>query len=98
MLRAKYKYKDKGEKLFHESSMRDTWKGLKMLTGQDQTNKESPLLTEEGSADRLKSFYARFDNIDFSHERRALRNKLTETLCEYPTIETEENDIIEVVR
>ena len=48
---AKRKYKDKVERLFHESNMRDTWKGLKMLTGQDQTKKESPLLTEEGSTD-----------------------------------------------
>ena len=45
--------------------MRDAWKGLKILTGHDQTKEESPLLTEEGSGDRLNSFYARFDNIDF---------------------------------
>ena len=31
--------------------MRDAWKGLKLLTGQDQTRKESALLTEEGSAE-----------------------------------------------
>ena len=53
---AKRKYNDNVEKLFHESNMRDAWKGLKMLTGQDQTKKESPLLAEEGSTDRLNSF------------------------------------------
>ena len=76
---AKRKYKDKVERLLHESNMRDAWKGLKLLTGQDQTKKESLLLTEEGSTDRLNSFYARFDNTDFSHEHNAFRNKLSET-------------------
>ena len=67
-----------------------------MLTGQDQTKKESPVLNEEGPADRLNSFYDRFDNTDFSHEHNALRNKLTETLCDYLPIEIEEHDIIEI--
>ena len=69
-----------------------------MLTGQDQTKKESPLLTEEGSTDRLNSFYARFDNTDFSHEHNALRNKLSETLCDHPAIKIEENDIVDLVK
>ena len=75
--------------------MRYAWKGLKMLTGQDQTKKESPLLTEEGSADRLNNFYARFDNSDFSLEHNALRNKLAEATYDIPPIEIEEKDIID---
>ena len=94
--RAKHNYKGKVEKLFHESKMRDAWRGLKMLTGQDQAKKESSLLTEEGSADRLNSFYARFDNKDFSHEHNTLRDKLAKTLLDCPPIEINENDIIRV--
>ena len=33
---------------------------------------------------------------DFSHEHNALRNKLSETLCDYPPIEIQDNDIIKV--
>ena len=93
--RAKRQYKGKVGKLFHESNMRDAWKGLTMLTSQDQTKKEIPLVSEEGSTNRLNSFYAHFDKTDFSHEHNALKNKLSEIPCNYPSITIEENDIIE---
>ena len=76
---------------------RDAWKGLKMLTNQDQTKKESSLLTEEGSADRLNCFCARFDNKNFSLEHNALSDKLAKTLLDCPLIEIKENDTIRVL-
>ena len=54
---AKQAYKTKVESLIHGNNMRDAWKGLKMHTGQEQTKKESPLLTEEVSASNSSSSY-----------------------------------------
>ena len=93
---AKRKYKDKVERLFHESNMRDAWKGLKMLTGQDQTKKKSPLLTEEGSTDRLIAFtLASITQISHMNTM-PLGINYQKPCCDYPPIEIEENDIIEV--
>ena len=55
---AKLAYKTKVESLFHLNNMRDAWKGLKMLTGQDQTKQESsssvaPSLPVQESVQRL---------------------------------------------
>ena len=86
--------KAKLNSFFHGNNMRDAWKGLKMLTGQDQTKKESSLLTEEESVDLLNNFYPRFDNSDFSHEHEALRNMLAKVTYEIQSIEIEEKDIM----
>lgn len=65
-----------------------------MLTGQDKVKKESPLLQDDGSADRLNNFYARFDDKDFSDKHQLLRNSLEATIKDIPQIEIEEADIV----
>ena len=93
---AKKQYKEKVEEHFKGNSMRDAWKGIRVLTGQDKAKKESPLLQEEGSADRLNSFYARFDDKDFTAEHTKLRESLETAIKDAPKIEIEDSDIIKV--
>ena len=93
---AKNEYKKKIEKHFHGNNMRDAWKGIRILTGQDKAKKESPLLQGEGSADRLNSFYARFDDKYFTSEHQNLRESLEIKTKNLPRIEIEEAEIVKV--
>ena len=78
---AKLRYKQKVEGLFKENNTKAAWKGLKELTGQSKcNNKEIDIIRELGSADRLNSFYGRFDTRDFSKEREQLKSTLEATV------------------
>ena len=68
---------------------------VNIITGRDKAKKDSELLRKPGSADRLNSFYARFDDKDFSDEYSALRNDLQGRMKEPITVDTSE--VIKVV-
>ena len=94
---AKKEYKEKVEQHFKSNNMRDAWKGIRTLTGQDNSKKESPLLQSEGAADRLNSFYARFDNKDFSNEHQTLRESLEAKIKSLPRLVIEEDEIVKAI-
>jgi hypothetical protein len=73
---AKRHHKEKIEDLFKSNNTQDAWRGLKVLLGTDKKRKDPAILCDPGSADRLNKFYARFDNIDFSHEHHNIREQL----------------------
>jgi hypothetical protein len=85
---AKAKYRTKVEGLFKSNDVREAWRGLRVLTGMDQQQKDPALLQEPGSADRLNRFYARFDCRDFNNELEECRIRLIEAppsdICEVP--------------
>ena len=76
--------------------MKDTWKGLKVLTGQEKSKKECTLL-KEGSANSLNSFYARFDNNYFSREHSRKKNELLNRAKDQEAINLQEEDGISVL-
>ena len=84
--KAKLEYKDKIESLLKQNKSKEAWKGLNIITGRDKAKKDSELLRKPGSADRLNSFYARFDDKDFSDEHSALRNDLQGRMKDLPPI------------
>ena len=75
---AKTKYKNKVEGLFRSHDVREAWRGLRVLTGMEQRQKDPAILQEPGSADRLNRFYARFDCKDFNSELGECRSRLIE--------------------
>ncbi len=66
--------------MFNTNNMKDAWKGLNVLTGREKSKKECSLLNEEGAANRLNSFYARFDTVDFSKEHMERKQKLIDLI------------------
>ena len=73
---AKQHYKIKVENLFKQNNTRDAWKGLRILTGQEERRQDNMLTNTPGSADRLNHFYARFDCHDFSQDHQLVRDNL----------------------
>ena len=64
-------YKEKVQKEFQKGNMRDVFKGIKILTGQDKApQKKSDKTQEERSAfaENLNDFYCRFERPDLSGE------------------------------
>jgi hypothetical protein len=65
--KAKAEYKEKVEKQFEGGNIRDAWRGLKTLTGQNkpQCAAISTSLDERVAyADKLNEFYCRFERDD----------------------------------
>ena len=61
---------------------------------QDKSKKESILTSAPGSADRLNSFYARFDNKDFSEEHLKRKSELLKCIANEDPIEISEDEVI----
>ena len=63
-------YRKKIEKKFEEGNMRDAYKGLKLLTGQDKPKQTINLDDEEKIeyANKLNEFYCRFERSDLKNE------------------------------
>lgn len=95
ILCAKLDYKDKVEAMFKGNKMKEAWKGLKVLTGQEKSSKECALLNE-GAADRLNSFYARFDNHDFSNEHSNITHRLLNLAKDQEPIVILDEEVISV--
>jgi hypothetical protein len=73
--KAKAEYKEKVEKQFEGGNMRDAWKGLKTLTGQNkpQCTAISTSLDERVAyADKLNEFYCRFERDDLESDLSAV--------------------------
>ena len=93
---AKINYKQKIEELFKTNNMHDAWKGLKTLTGMEKKHKEPAILGVKGSADRLNSFYARFNDKDFKQEHHSIKTELAQ-ISASQTIELPENCVRKVL-
>ena len=64
-------YKDKVQKEFERGQMRDVWKGIKVLTGQETYQSKTclgPLEEREEFAEKLNTFYCRFERPDLHDE------------------------------
>ena len=94
--KAKVQYKDKVEKMFSNNNMKDAWRGLRNLTGQSETKKSYSITSTPGSADRLNSFYSRFDTTDFSENHDKIRNKLNLKIVNENEIVISEPEIVKV--
>ena len=67
------------------------WQGFKILTGQSETKKSNNLITTPGSADRLNSFFSRFDDKDFSTIHKSQKENLEKKILnETPITNSEE--------
>ena len=92
--KAREAYKTKIEELFKAKDSRDTWRGMKTLTGLDKKKKEPAMLLEKGISDRLNQFYARFDKHNFATQRQEQIQRLRIIpLEEVPLCFTEEDTI-----
>ena len=67
-------YRKKVEKKFEEGNMKDAYKGLKLLTGQNKPKQNSNLNDEEKleHANNLNNFYCRFERSDLNDELEAV--------------------------
>ena len=74
--RAKMEHKEKVESLFTSGNSKDAWRGLKVLLGTDRKQKDPAILCSPGAADRINTFYARFDTQDFSSEIADIKTSL----------------------
>ena len=92
--RAKIEYKSRIEEMFRSNQMKDTWKGLKTITGQGKQSNNNALITAPGSADRLNLFFARFDCIDFSEVIEAKRSELRQRAAEDDPPTISERDVL----
>ena len=76
--KAKMEYKEKVEQQFAGGDMRQAWKGLKTLTGQDKPQPHTfsmPLSEREEHANKLNEFYCRFERDD-------VEEKLSEVMAD----------------
>ena len=96
--KAKASYKDKVEQKFKNKSMKDMWQGLKILTGQSETKKSNNLISTPGSADRLNSFFSRFDDKDFSTIHKSQKEDLEKKILNETPITISEEEVYNVLR
>ena len=74
---SKVEYKNKLEIQFSNRDSRNAWKGLKTLTGFNMKKSCLPDVPDNKKfADELNEFYARFDQLDFTEERKVLIEEL----------------------
>ena len=75
---AKRAYKEKIEQRFKQGNMRDAWRGLKTLAGQQPISQHADHTYEERRdfAENLNDFYCRFDKHDFSSNLNAVQSEL----------------------
>lgn len=95
--KAKIEYKDKVEQNFKTNKMKDAWTGLKTLTGQNETKKACSLTSTPGSADRLNTFYSRFDTKDFSRKHMSQRLELENKIHDETPIVITEDEVYKVI-
>ena len=79
--------------------MKDAWKGLKVLKGQEKSKKEYVLLNEVSPnwLKSLNSFYVRFGNKDFSHEHSRKKNELLKLTKDQEPINIQAEEVISVL-
>lgn len=72
IFKCKLDYKNKMEDLFRSNDTKQAWKSLKTLCG--YTKKSTTMQADDDKifADELNYFYARFDDQDFSEEKKRL--------------------------
>ena len=78
---AKLAYKQKVESQFRSGQMRDAWRGLKTLTGQNTPCKSRPNYLSSDTmrtefADELNDFYCRFERVDLRKDLSQIVIKL----------------------
>ncbi|GFR71213.1 reverse transcriptase [Elysia marginata] len=73
----KESYRRKIEKYFKNNDMRKVWQGMNLMVGCKGNNSVEG---EEGYANDLNKFYARFDCHDFVQEREECKSALLESL------------------
>ena len=88
--KAKIEYREKVEEKFQAGNMRDAWKGLKILTGQNKPQQTATMSKADRTkhADSLNDFYCRFERDD-------LKEKLTSVIEDIKKSATDddENDL-----
>lgn len=69
---AKRAYKERVEKPFQEGNARDAWQGVKTLAGLPKNSATLNAGTRDpvDMADDLNQFYCRFDQVDYTQERK----------------------------
>ncbi len=72
----KRNYKNKIESLFKDQNTKSAWNGLKCITGYNKKCSLPEVENDYDFAEELNTFYARFDNQDFSKECEELVNQL----------------------
>lgn len=73
--RCKSVYKNKIEDMFTSNNYRMAWQGLQKLTGYKQGKKSVDVQDSLAFAEELNTFYARFDQDDYSEEQEAIREQ-----------------------
>ena len=78
--------------------MKDTWKGLQILTGKERSRSDSEIICTPGSANRLNQFFARFDCQDFSQMHQSLQTSIKLQASDEEAISISQKDIIKTVQ
>ncbi|GFR81869.1 reverse transcriptase [Elysia marginata] len=76
----KESYKRKIEKYFKNNHMRKVWQGMNLMVGCKGKKGNNCVEGDEGYANDLNKFYARFDCHDFVQEREECKSALLESL------------------
>lgn len=96
----KLKYKDKVESQFYSGRVKDAWKGLKTLAGMGEVMNKDDGMTEQERidfAEKLNTFYCRFDSRDFSKERENVCDSVREGLGNFAAPQIGEDTVRKVL-
>ena len=95
--KCKEDYKNKIEKMLSDSKSCQAWKGLKTLSGFKKKCNLPEVDDDSKYANDLNTFYARFDDKDFSDECSPILESVMK-LCEFDSLITlNENDVLKVL-
>ncbi|GFR78759.1 hypothetical protein ElyMa_005857600, partial [Elysia marginata] len=75
----KESYRRKIEKYFKNNDMRKVWQGMNLMVGCEGKKGNNSVEGDEGYANDLNKFYARFDCHDFVQEREECKSALLES-------------------
>lgn len=90
---AKRNYKERVEKLFQEGKARDVWRGVKTLAGLPNNNLTLQSADPIKMAEDLNQFYCRFDQSDYSQERKELLVEVTSRLATKAILELQPEEV-----
>ncbi|GFS04568.1 hypothetical protein ElyMa_004660400, partial [Elysia marginata] len=76
----KESYRRKIEKYFKNNDMRKVWQGMNLMGGCKGKKGNNCVEGDEGYANDLNKYYARFDHDDFVQEREECKNALFESI------------------
>ena len=93
---AKRKYKEKVEEGFQKGNMAEAWKGLKTLSGQEQTKRKTSgasLKEQSDFSNKLNEFYCRFERHDLEEELKQAISLAEDNLSENEDFEIDSKQV-----